>query len=231
MPRLTRRSILAAGAASPLFAIRTRPARAAEFTYKYANNLTLQHPMNVRAQEAVARIRGKTGGRVEILIFPNSQFGSDTDTLSQLRAGGVEFFTLSGLILSTLVPVASINGIGFAFKDYGQVWPAMDGALGGFALLSDTQGGSRVPELGPLGSAPRSPSVASTRSRNSGTTATARSPVPPNRSAARGPERLQDPRARQPALDQHVPGVRRLAHRHQKPAFFSAARRRPDRCR
>jgi tripartite ATP-independent transporter DctP family solute receptor len=39
-------------------------------------------------------------------------------------------FTLSGLILSTLVPVASINGIGFAFKDYDQVWPAMDGKLG-----------------------------------------------------------------------------------------------------
>jgi tripartite ATP-independent transporter DctP family solute receptor len=132
MPRPTRRSVVAAGAALPLFAIRTRPADAAEFTYKYANNLTLQHPLNIRAQEAVARIKEKTGGRVEIQIFPNSQLGSDTDTLSQLRAGAVEFFTLSGLILSTLVPSASINGIGFAFKDYGQVWPAMDGALGAF---------------------------------------------------------------------------------------------------
>jgi len=32
-----------------------------------------------------------------------------------------------------IVPVASINGVGFAFKDYSQVWPRMDGALG--ALL------------------------------------------------------------------------------------------------
>jgi tripartite ATP-independent transporter DctP family solute receptor len=132
MPRPTRRSVLAAGAALPLFAIRTRPADAAEFSYKFANNLTLQHPLNIRAGEAVARIKEKTGGRVDIQIFPNSQLGSDTDTLSQLRAGAVEFFTLSGLILSTLVPSASINGVGFAFKDYGQVWPAMDGALGSF---------------------------------------------------------------------------------------------------
>jgi tripartite ATP-independent transporter DctP family solute receptor len=124
--------MLAAGATLPLISVRTRPANAAEFNYKYANNLTLQHPMNIRAQEAVARIREKTGRRVEIQIFPNSQLGSDTDTLSQLRTGAVEFFTLSGLILSTLVPSASINGIGFAFKDYGQVWPAMDGALGAF---------------------------------------------------------------------------------------------------
>jgi TRAP-type transport system periplasmic protein len=30
------------------------------------------------------------------------------------------------------VPVASINGIGFAFKSYDQVWAAMDGELGAF---------------------------------------------------------------------------------------------------
>ena len=50
--------------------------------------------------------------------------------LSQIRSGGVEFFTLSGLILATLVPAASINGIGFAFPDYDTVWKAMDGDLG-----------------------------------------------------------------------------------------------------
>jgi tripartite ATP-independent transporter DctP family solute receptor len=58
--------------------------------------------------------------------------GSDTDTLSQIRSGGVEFFTLSGLILSTLVPAASINGMGFAFADYDTVWKAMDGDLGAY---------------------------------------------------------------------------------------------------
>ena len=51
--------------------------------------------------------------------------------LSQVRSGGIEFFTLSGLILSTLVPSASITGIGFAFHDYDTVWKALDGDLGG----------------------------------------------------------------------------------------------------
>ncbi len=132
--RLHRRRLLgttlAAGAAFPLVAIRSRPANAAEFSYKYANNSPVTHPLNVRTTEAAARVLEKTGGKVEIKVFPNNQLGSDTDMLSQLRSGAIEFFTLSGLILSTLVPVASINGVGFAFKDYGQVWPAMDGALG-----------------------------------------------------------------------------------------------------
>ena len=130
MPTLNRRHVLAGAAALPLVAIHTRTAGAAEFTYKYANNLPATHPLNLRATEAMARIKQATDGRVEIGIFPNNQLGSDTDTLSQLRSGAVEFFTLSGLILSTLVPAASINGVGFAFKDYAQVWAAMDGPLG-----------------------------------------------------------------------------------------------------
>jgi len=132
LSNFTRRTLLATGAALPLVAIRTRPAGAAEFAYKYANNLPASHPLNIRASEAVARIKEATGGRVEITVFPNNQLGSDTDTLSQLRDGAVEFFNLSGLILAILVPTAAINGVGFAFKDYGQVWPAMDGALGAF---------------------------------------------------------------------------------------------------
>ena len=127
MLKLGRRVVVAA---LPLVAIHTRPAGAAEFSYKYANNLPAAHPLNLRATEAMARIRTATDGRVDIQVFPNNQLGSDTDTLSQVRSGAVEFFTLSGLILSTLVPPASINGVGFAFADYEQVWRAMDGKLG-----------------------------------------------------------------------------------------------------
>ncbi len=116
----------------PLAAIGLRPARAAEFSYKLANNLPATHPLNLRLVEAAARIREGTGGRVEVRVFPNNQLGSDTDVLGQLRLGAVEFFTLSGLILSTLVPPAAINGVGFAFRDYAQVWAAMDGKLGAF---------------------------------------------------------------------------------------------------
>lgn len=134
MIKMTRRTALIAGTAAigstGVFGIGR--ARAAEFTYKYASNVPANHPLNVRMTEASNRIKEATGGRLEIQIFPNNQLGSDTDVLSQLRSGAVEMFTLSGLILSTLVPVASINGIGFSFPDYDAVWKAMDGDLGAY---------------------------------------------------------------------------------------------------
>jgi TRAP-type transport system periplasmic protein len=133
--KYSRRTLLKASAATAAFCV-TSPfvarAQQAEFAYKFANNLPDTHPINVRGREMSAAIKQETGGRVDIAIFPSSQLGSDTDTLGQIRSGGVEFFTLSGLILSTLVPAASINGIGFAFPDYPAVWKAMDGDLGAY---------------------------------------------------------------------------------------------------
>ena len=116
-------------------------AQSAEFNYKYANNLPLTHPMNLRAKEMVDAIRAETKGRVDIQVFPNNQLGSDTDMLSQLRSGALEFFTLSGLILSTLVPAASITGIGFAFADYDAVWKALDGELGAYVRAQISKAG------------------------------------------------------------------------------------------
>jgi tripartite ATP-independent transporter DctP family solute receptor len=130
MTTMKRRTLLAAAAGGAVAAGLPLRARAAEFNYKYGSNLPAAHPLNIRMQQAADRIKKDTGGKVQIQIFPNNQLGGDTDMLSQVRSGALEFFTLSGLILSTLVPVASINGIGFAFKDYDQVWAAMDGALG-----------------------------------------------------------------------------------------------------
>jgi TRAP-type transport system periplasmic protein len=144
----SRRTLLKASAASAVLGRISAPmvarAQAAEFSYKYANNLPDSHPMNVRAREMAAAIKAETQGRFDLQVFPNNQLGSDTDMLSQIRSGGVEFFTLSGLILSTLVPAASINGIGFAFPDYDTVWKAMDGDLGAYVRTEIRKAGLEV---------------------------------------------------------------------------------------
>ena len=127
MAKLYRRAMLAGTAG--VFAI-GRARAASDFRYKFATNLPAAHPLNIRTVEAADHIRAESNGALDIQLFSNNQLGSDTDVLSQLRSGAVEFFTLSGLILATLVPTASISGIGFAFNDYDAVWRAMDGELG-----------------------------------------------------------------------------------------------------
>lgn len=144
-PRPTRRSLLAAGAALPLFGILTRPASAAEFNFKLATGQDPTHPVNIRAQEAINRIREATGGRLDIKLFPANQLGSDTDLLSQVRSGGVELFNLSSSILATLVPAAGIVNTGFAFADYDAVWKALDGDLGAWVRAQIAKAGLLAP--------------------------------------------------------------------------------------
>ena len=130
---LNRRSMLTATVAGAVFApavLRVTKVHGAEFTLKYANNSPEAHPLTIHARKALAAIAQESGGKIDLQIFPNNQLGSDTDMLSQLRSGAIEFFTLSPLILQTLVAKAAISGIGFAWPGYDKVWPAMDGGLG-----------------------------------------------------------------------------------------------------
>lgn len=102
----------------------------AEFKFKLGNDLPVTHSVNVRLKEAIDAIAAESKGRVAIQLFPNNQLGSDSDMMSQVRSGALELATFPGTVMSTLVPVTSITGVGFAFTAYDKVWAAMDGAVG-----------------------------------------------------------------------------------------------------
>ena len=130
---ITRRGFLATGtiAGSALATGLARAqAPAADFKLKLGTDLPVTHSVNVRLKEAIEAIALETKGRVVIQLFPNNQLGSDSDMMSQIRSGALELATFPGTVMSTLVPVTSITGVGFAFPGYDKVWAAMDGAVG-----------------------------------------------------------------------------------------------------
>jgi len=121
--------VLAAGTVLGSPAVR---AQAAPIKLKFGNDLPDTHSVNVRLKEAIAAINAETNGQVAINLFPNNQLGSDTDMMTQLRSGALELATMPGTVLSTLIPTASLTGVGFAFTNYDKVWAAMDGDVGKF---------------------------------------------------------------------------------------------------
>jgi TRAP-type transport system periplasmic protein len=127
-----RRNFTGALSAAGAFASMPILAQSGQISLKWASNIPITHPTNLRIKEATDLIRYESNGKVDIVIFPNNQLGGDTDMLSQIRSGAIDFFPLSGLILQTLVPQAGISGLAFAFKDYPTVWASMDGDLGAY---------------------------------------------------------------------------------------------------
>ena len=138
---ITRRLLLGTSAVLPLPGFISARGDAPEFEMKLGNDNPMSHPNTIRQQQAADRIVMETNGRVKISVFPNNQLGGDTDMLSQLRSGALEFMSLSGLILSTFTPLSSIYGIGYAFPDYNKVWAAVDGDLGAMIRASVDKSG------------------------------------------------------------------------------------------
>ena len=132
MIRPTRRTALAGAAATFAgFGLPLRHAKAAEFTFKVATDQPDAHPLNIHLRKAAELVARDTNGRMELKIFSNNVLGGQSDVFTQLRQGAVEVFLLSGVnVLSQLIPGTALHGLGFIFKDYDQVWQAMDGEVG-----------------------------------------------------------------------------------------------------
>jgi TRAP-type transport system periplasmic protein len=97
---------------------------------KIAISIPDSHPTTAALKAACAEILKESNGRLAIDVYSSGQLGSDTDTVSQVRSGAIDFVCTAGTIWGNLVPVTSINTVAFAFADYPTVWKAMDGELG-----------------------------------------------------------------------------------------------------
>jgi tripartite ATP-independent transporter DctP family solute receptor len=78
----------------------------------------------------------ESGERLVCKVFAqnNNITGSDPAALKALVAGEIQFFTLMGGILGTLVPAAEVQQVPFAFRSAADAHRAMDGPLGAYLI-------------------------------------------------------------------------------------------------
>ncbi len=83
-----------------------------------------------------AAIERETGGRVAATVYAqnNNIQGSDPAALKALVAGDIQFFTLMGGILGTIVPAAEVQQVPYAFRSAAHAHKAMDGPLGVYLI-------------------------------------------------------------------------------------------------
>jgi tripartite ATP-independent transporter DctP family solute receptor len=122
-----------AGAAGTL-TVFGRTLRAADFSFTQYHNQTSASSLHARLVEMWTAVQNETGGRVETQVYAgnNNVAGSDPAALKMLVAGEIQFFTLMGGILGTVVPVAEVQQVPFAFRNAAHAFEAIDGALGAY---------------------------------------------------------------------------------------------------
>ena len=134
MTDISRRQFTARLALAGGMALISRNVHVADFKLRQFHNQPADSPLHKRLVEMWSAVKTETGGRVDVATFAdNDQLpGSDPAALKMLVDGELDFFTLNGGLIGTVVPAVNVQGIPFAFRDEAQVYKAIDGDLGDY---------------------------------------------------------------------------------------------------
>jgi tripartite ATP-independent transporter DctP family solute receptor len=129
---MTRRALMTGAAAAAGSALFVKPTRAAEYQFSQYHNQAATGPLHKNLTAMWEAVRAETNGRVETHVYAenNKLPGGDPVALKMLIAGEIQFFTLMGGIIGTVVPVAEAQQLPFAFKSAADAHKAIDGPLG-----------------------------------------------------------------------------------------------------
>lgn len=106
--------ILAAGTAS-----------AETLRFGYAQNAT---PTVEAMQKFAALVAEKTGGEVDVQIFPDGQLGGEREMVEMVQGGALDITKVSGGLLESFAPIYGVFPLPYLFNDQDHFYAAMDSA-------------------------------------------------------------------------------------------------------
>ena len=111
-----------------------RASGAAQWNLRQFHNQPADSPLHKRLLQMWAAVKMETAGRVDVQTFADNDHipGGDPAAFHMLLDGQLDFFTLNGGVIGTVVPVMNVQNIPFSFTSQAQVYQAFDGDLGDY---------------------------------------------------------------------------------------------------
>ncbi|RVH38620.1 TRAP transporter substrate-binding protein [Sinorhizobium meliloti] len=127
--RLTK---LALGLAVPLALMTAGPALAEirVQTVKFASANNKGHPQVTGMEKFAELVKEKSGGKIEVKLFPGGTLGGDVQTVSALQGGVIEMTVLNAGILASNVKEFGAVDLPFLFDSGEEADKVMDGPFG-----------------------------------------------------------------------------------------------------
>jgi tripartite ATP-independent transporter DctP family solute receptor len=106
---------------------------------KLAHSLDQNHPVHAAMEYMARRLSEKSGGTVQLRIFPNGQLGSETECIEQLQRGALAMTKTSAAPMESFIPEMALFGIPYAFRDEQQYWRVLESEIGQNLLDAGTR--------------------------------------------------------------------------------------------
>ncbi|BAF59532.1 MAG: TRAP transporter substrate-binding protein [Syntrophothermus sp.] len=104
--------------------------REEKIVIKFSHVVAENTPKGLAAQRFANLVKERTGGRVEVQVFPNSVLYKDGEEIQALQAGAVQMIAPATSKLSLLYPQWQVFDLPYAFADEEAVHRAMESYLG-----------------------------------------------------------------------------------------------------
>jgi tripartite ATP-independent transporter DctP family solute receptor len=75
-------------------------------------------------------VKEKTGGRIEIIVYPESKLGSESAVVEMVRTGALEMGRISTSQVAEVAPEFGVFVLPYLFNDNTHKWIVLDGAIG-----------------------------------------------------------------------------------------------------
>ena len=105
-----------------------------EYVFSYAENQDEDYPTTLGGQYFADLVEEKTNGRIKILIQHSGVRGNESQVISQLKYGGVDFARISISELTNEIKALNVLQLPYLYENSEQMWKVLDGKIGNYFL-------------------------------------------------------------------------------------------------
>lgn len=96
---------------------------------KLGHVANLEQPYHLASEKFAQMVYERSGGEIEIQVFPNSQLGGQRELLEGIQFGSVDIALTSSAVMGNFIPTAQVMDLPFIFRDAQHVYDVVDGPL------------------------------------------------------------------------------------------------------
>lgn len=97
---------------------------------KLAHALEVTHPVHIAMLVMADKVKEKSGGKLVMEIYPNSQLGSERECLELLQIGSLGMTKVSAAVMESFSPNFKVLSLPYIFKDKEHYFNVLEGDIG-----------------------------------------------------------------------------------------------------
>ena len=103
---------------------------------KLAHGLDVTHPVHKAMVFMAERVWEKSGGSMQVEVFPSEQLGSEKECIEALQLGYLAMTKTSSAPMEGFITQMKVFGVPYLFRDSEHLWKVLNGPIGRRLLLA-----------------------------------------------------------------------------------------------